>query len=188
MQWQMVSIVKRICHPRERIKGFGEKPHKERCKISVSKRSKENLLTAAELNARFTPEERRDNASKAGKASVEKKRKNREMMDIARRILAMPLGEEQQNAKAIMLNFGLEDSDMNYETAIITKMVTKAMDGDLNAAKFVRDTAGFDPLIVMKEEQLDHMAENGANVNVNLEGKTQNRVLIYLPVRDADPK
>ncbi len=110
------------------------------------------------------------------------------MMDIARRILAMPLGEEQQDAKAIMLKFGLEDSDMNYETAIITKMVTKAMDGDLYAAKFVRDTAGFDPLIVMKEEQLDHMAENGANVNVNLEGKTQNRVLIYLPARYADPE
>ena len=141
------------------MKALERKPHKEICKISVSKRSKENLLTTAELNARFTPEERRDNASKAGKASVEKKRKNREMMD-----------------------------DMNYETAIITKMVTKAMDGDLNAAKFVRDTAGFDPLIVMKEEQLDHMAENGANVNVNLEGKTQNRVLIYLPARDADPE
>ena len=162
---------------------------KGRCVI-VSRRSIENLVTPDEINARLTPEERKENASKAGKASVEKRRKNRLMMDMARRILAMPLGEEQPDARAIMEKLGIESGDMNYGTAIIAAMVSKAIDGDLNAAKFVRDTAGFDPLIVLKEEQFNHMVESGANVNINLEGKanTSNRVLIYLPERDADPE
>lgn len=36
-----------------------------------------HLMTPEELNARLTPEERRANASKAGKASVKKKRENK---------------------------------------------------------------------------------------------------------------
>ena len=37
----------------------------------------DNLLTAEELNARLTPEQRKANASKAGKASVKRKRENK---------------------------------------------------------------------------------------------------------------
>ena len=36
-----------------------------------------HLMTPEELNARLTPEERKANASKAGKASVKKKRENK---------------------------------------------------------------------------------------------------------------
>jgi hypothetical protein len=40
-----------------------------------------NLMTPEELNARLTPEERRANASKAGKASVEARRERKLIKD-----------------------------------------------------------------------------------------------------------
>lgn len=43
--------------------------------------NKDNLMTPQELNARLTPEERKANASKAGKRSVEVRRENKLIKD-----------------------------------------------------------------------------------------------------------
>lgn len=154
------------------------------------KRSKENLMPIAELNASLTPEQRKENASKAGKASAEKKRNNRMMMDIARKILEMPVSDNYKNLKAIMDRFGIPEDGMTYATAILTNMAVKAAAGDVNAAKYVRDSAGLDAFTVLKEEQFEYMKENGQSINVNLEGEisTKSRVNIYLPERDEDPE
>lgn len=152
-------------------------------KAQKRKKQNENLMDVNILNSRLTPEERREKASKAGKASVEKRRANRMMMDMARKILEMPVGEAYKANKDIMRRFGIEESEMNYGIAMLATMALKGMNGDVNAAKFVRDSAGLDMLTVLKEEQLEYMRENGQNINVNLEGElsTKSRVQIYLP-------
>ena len=73
---------------------------------------------------------------------------------------------------------------------MLATMAIKGMNGDVNAAKFVRDSAGLDTMTVLKEEQFEYMKENGQNINVNLDGEltTKSRVHIYLPERDEDPE
>ena len=142
-----------------------------------------NLVDVNVFNSRRTQEERSAIASKAGKASGEKRRANRMMMDIARRILEMPVSDSYTANKDIMRRFGIEEKDMNYAVAMLATMAVKGISGDINAAKFVRDSAGLDAMTVLKEEQFEYMKENGQNINVSLDGEltTKSRVQIYLP-------
>jgi len=153
-------------------------------------RSKANLLTAEEVNSRLTPEEMHEKMSMMGKASAEKRKKNRMMMDLARKMLEMPVSNSYTGNKEIMRRFGIPEEDMTYAVAMIASMAVKGMSGDVNAAKFVRDTAGLDSLTVLKEDQLEYMRENGQTINVNLDGEvtTKSRVQIYLPERDEEPE
>ena len=149
-----------------------------------------NLLTPQEINSRLTPEEMKAKMSMMGKKSAEKKRNNRMMMDLARKILNMPVADQYQNIKGIMERYGVPEDEMTYAAAILTNMTVKAMSGDTKAAQYVRDSAGLDSLTVLKEEQFEYMKENGTNINVNLDGEvtTKSRVQIYLPERDEDPE
>ena len=159
-------------------------------KAKNRQRSNDNLMSVEDINARRTPEERKAAASKAGKKSGEVRKKNRMMMDMARKILEMPVSENYANVKAAMTRFGISEEDMTYANAVLSVMATKAMAGDVKAAQYVRDSAGLDPMAVMREEQFEYMKENGQNINVNLNGEieTRSRVQIYLPERDADPE
>ena len=146
-------------------------------------RSKANLLTAEEVNSRLTPEEMHEKMSMMGKASAEKKKKNRMMMDLARKMLEMPVSNSYTANKEIMRRFGIQEEEMTYAVAMLASMAVKGMSGDVNAAKFVRDTAGMDTMTILKEDQLEYMKENGQTINVNLDGEvtTKSRVQIYLP-------
>lgn len=152
--------------------------------------SNRNLLKPEEVNSRLTPEQRREKASKAGKKAAENKRKSRMLMDMARKILEMPVGDSYANVKTIMERFGIEPDDMNYGNAMLSVLAVKAMSGDTNAYKYVRDTAGMDANTVLREEQFEWEKEHGQNVNVNLDGEitTRARVQIYLPERDPEPE
>ena len=70
-----------------------------------------------------------------------------------------------------MQALGFADEDMIYSNAILAAMLVKASNGDVNAAKFVRDTAGFVP-----EE----------SVSVNAEVSEKSDVQIYLPELEKD--
>jgi len=153
-------------------------------------RQRANLLTAEEVNSRLTPEEMHEKMSMMGKASAEKKKKNRMMMELARKMLEMPVSNSYTANKEIMRRFGIQEEDMTYAVAMLASMAVKGMSGDVNAAKFVRDTAGLDTMTILKEDQLEYMKENGQTINVNLDGEvtTKRRVQIYLPERDEDPE
>ena len=156
----------------------------------VRERQRANLLTAEEVNSRLTPEQMHEKMSMMGKASGAKKRENRMMMDFARKLLDMPVSENQPQLRITLAKLGISESEMSYNAAMIAIMLGKAMNGDVNAAKFVRDSAGVDSFTVLKEEQLEYMKENGQTINVNLDGEltTKSRVQIYLPERDEDPE
>ena len=81
----------------------------------------DNLMSAEELNARLTPDERKANASKAGKASVKKKRENKLIRE------------------RILERMGADDWD-EYIDGIIARSKETTQ-----GAEFLRDTIGQKP-------------------------------------------
>lgn len=80
-------------------------------------------------NEQRTPEERRENARKAGVASGEARRAKKTMRDVLE----------------ILLEAKAPESDKTNIEAMMAKAVLKALSGDLKAMEFVRDTSGQKP-------------------------------------------
>lgn len=118
-----------------------------------------------------TPEERRRIASMGGKAAAVKTKRNRDLKKLAQDFLNMDVAASQATIRKKMEALGLAEDDMFYANAILAAMIVRASNGDVNAAKFVRDTAGFNP-----EEK----------VNLNAEVSEKSDVLIYLPEIEKD--
>ena len=93
-------------------------------------------------NEARTPEERQENARKAGKASGEARRRKRDMREAANQLLNMQVSPVQMKVRAAMGALGIEKDDQNYNMAVLAVMALQAMSGNVNAAKFIRDTAG----------------------------------------------
>lgn len=92
----------------------------------------------------FTPEQRREWASKAGKASADAKRKHKRLGDLLKHVLT--LDTDDAEAAAELLSLGLEPSFANAATVAA---VRKAMHGDIEAMRYVRDTIGEKPTEAM---------------------------------------
>ena len=127
----------------------------------------QNLTTMRER----TPEERSEIGRKGGIASGESKRRKKNIRELAKVLLDKDISKSQKLMRKRMQALGFADEDMIYSNAILAAMLVKASNGDVNAAKFVRDTAGFVP-----EE----------NVSVNAEVSEKSDVQIYLPELEKD--
>lgn len=90
-----------------------------------------------------TPEERRRNARKAGKASAEARRRKRDMRETFRDLLDMPLKEGDLDEVTALA--GANRKNVTVGEAIALIMANKAIKGDVKAAEFVRDTSGQRP-------------------------------------------
>ena len=80
-------------------------------------------------NEARTPEERRENARKAGVASGDARRAKKTMREVLE----------------ILLETVDKDSDKTNIEVMMASAVRKAMNGDLKAMEFVRDTSGQKP-------------------------------------------
>lgn len=101
-------------------------------------------------NSDLTPQERRERASKAGKASVEARRQKKalkELLDIA---LAMPSGE---------------GTETNAET-IVASLIRSAIEGDVKAFIEIRDTIGEKPVNKIEVGLADSVAEQITDIDV----------------------
>lgn len=86
----------------------------------------ENLLKREDR----TPDERREIARKAGRASGKARREKRRLQDIVRVML-------DADSK--------DDPDMTVGEALVASMIENAMAGDVKAFVALRDTAGYKP-------------------------------------------
>jgi hypothetical protein len=93
-----------------------------------------------EYNDAATPEERVERSRNAGLASGRARRKYRVMRDLLKQVMLLDVSDPAM-AEA-MVQLGLEPTRAN---AIALSTVTKAGDGDIEAARFVRDTVGEKP-------------------------------------------
>ena len=87
-----------------------------------------------------TENEQREYAKKGGQKSGEVRRKNKTMKESLKMLLNLDLpdGEGKEKLKEI----GIETEDLTVQTGILINQVNKALKGDLDSAKFVRDTSG----------------------------------------------
>lgn len=122
-------------------------------KIERSKKnemSKENNLIP--LNER-TKEEQREIAKKGGIASGKARRKKK----LLRQILD-EIGESRLNtneAKDIAKALSINKRDVTYDVAIMFKAVSEAMNGNIKAMEFIRDTRG-----------QNNKNDNGVNIDI----------------------
>ena len=120
-------------------------------------------------NEARTPEERHENARKAGKASGEARRRKRDMRETANLLLSMSVSNAQSGMKSMLKSMGVEEGDYSYGAAILSAMIVKAVKGDPNAAKFVRDTAGQNPLLQLQERQFEYEKERRSGQGAEIE-------------------
>lgn len=114
--------------------------------------SKENNLIP--LNER-TKEEQREIARKGGIASGKARRKKK----LLRQILD-EIGESRLNtdeAKDIAKALSINKRDVTYDVAIMFKAVSEAMNGNIKAMEFIRDTRG-----------QNNKNDNGVNIDITI--------------------
>ena len=90
-----------------------------------------------------TESEAREKGIKGGIKSGEVRRRKRDMKAAAQLLLDMPVKSE--NIAKSMKQLGFEDDDLNNQMAILISVWKKAMEGDVKAAEFLRDTSGQKP-------------------------------------------
>lgn len=93
-----------------------------------------------------TVSERREMAKEGGRKSGEARRQKKSMQETAQMILNMKIPPTQKTMRATMKAMGIKESDMTYKTAMLMAAVAKADSGNIQAAQFVRDTAGEAPV------------------------------------------
>lgn len=108
----------------------------------------------AEYNSSLTPEERKDKASRAGKASGEARRLRRTQADILRQILVLDYTDPER--RKLLMQLGLSGS---FADAINLSVLEKAAKGDVEAARYMRDTIGEKPREDMQVSVLDKPVE-----------------------------
>ena len=116
---------------------------------------KENLLKAEDL----TSEELRERASKAGKASVEARRKKKTM----REVLEMMMFDVELSPalKQKLADEGIEEGEMNHQMVITRSLIAKAEQGDVQAYNTICAMIGEKPA-----EKLDVMGRMDSKIEV----------------------
>lgn len=99
-----------------------------------------NFDKLQEGQARLSPEQRRENARLAGIASGEARQRRKLMRETATGILKAPAAIPEIAAALEKAGF-----DNSYQSAIMLAAIQKAACGDIEAARFVRDTIGEKP-------------------------------------------
>ena len=134
-----------------------------------------NLIPASDLS----PEERAANGRKGGIASGVSKRKAKSMREAARIILSAPLTDDPDTAAALE-TMGLEP---DQQGAILLAAARKSKYGDIEAARFVRDTSGQAPT-----QSVELSGPDGGKIGIDLAGYTddQLRQLLSDDAEDAD--
>ena len=112
--------------------------------------NEQNLLKPEDL----TPKQRRENASKAGKASGEARRKKK----LLRECLEILLEKEITDKKG---------ETMSGAEALSTKLFAEAMKGNVKAFEVLRDTAGQKPVekVIVSEIDTDVIDEIERMIN-----------------------
>ena len=90
--------------------------------------------------AGLTDEERRELASRAGKASQAKQRRHRAMREVLQQLMSMDTTNEAM--RDLLQQLGLEPTNDN---AVSLAQIVNACRGETEAARFVRDTLGEKP-------------------------------------------
>lgn len=82
-------------------------------------------------NSDLTPQERKEKASRAGKASVEARRKKKTMKEVLEYMLHN--SELKPALKQMLADEGIDENEMNHQMVITRSLIAKAEQGDVQA-------------------------------------------------------
>ena len=97
-----------------------------------------------------TPEERRENARKAGKASVEARRRKKNMRQLMRELLDLEPANEGWNDLAAM---GVAPQDITNEMLLLVRLFQTACCGNVQAVREIRSILGTEAGSLEKKER-----------------------------------
>jgi len=95
-------------------------------------------------NEDLTPEQRRKNASKAGKASAKKRQQNKTFKEIINKFLDGQVSDER--LKQQMIDFGFADKEVSNKSCAVFALWKEAIKGNTKAFELLRDTIGEKPI------------------------------------------
>ena len=101
--------------------------------------NEQNLIKNEDL----TPEKRRRNASKAGKASAKKRQQNKTFKEIISNFLDGQVSDER--LKQQMIDFGFADKEVSNKSCAVFALWKEAIKGNTKAFELLRDTIGEKP-------------------------------------------
>ena len=95
----------------------------------------------------MTKEQLSEAGKKGGKASVEARRRRKELKETLEILLNMSLDKRRKNVdiEKIQAFADLKGKNVTVDEAMMIKLVQKALSGDLNSISMVRDTMGEKP-------------------------------------------
>jgi hypothetical protein len=96
-------------------------------------------------NRSTTPEQRREWASKAGKASAAKRYQHKRQQEILKDLLRIECDDEE--ACAALKELGLDET---FANAANLSVMRRALKGDVEALRYIRDTIGEKPTEAMQ--------------------------------------
>jgi hypothetical protein len=102
--------------------------------------NEQNLIKNEDL----TPEQRRKNASKAGKASAKKRQQNKTFKEIINKFLDGQVSDER--LKQQMIEFGFADKEVSNKSCAVFALWKEAIKGNTKAFELMRDTIGEKPI------------------------------------------
>lgn len=112
-----------------------------------------------------TQEERKAIATKGANATNKIRKEKKTMAQTINRLMELPIIEGK--TKESLKELGLEDNELNNQTAMIVSMYQQALKGNVNAFNSLRDTSGNNYQDI-KEEQNNEI----------------NKQIIYIPAKD----
>ena len=110
--------------------------------------NEQNLMPIEQVNARKTREERKESASKAGKASGEAKRKRKAMKAQAELLLSLPFNLKDKKGnelKEVLEKLGIDEGNIDNQMAMIVALWKTALGNGRNqvtAVQELRDIIG----------------------------------------------
>lgn len=97
--------------------------------------------------------EAREKGRKGGIASGAARRRKRDMRQAAKLLLDADVSPSQKSMRMLMKSLGIDEQDMTYSMAILSAVLLQAGNGNVKAAAFLRDTAGYNPTQQLQEKQ-----------------------------------
>lgn len=95
-------------------------------------------------NENLTPKQRRENASKAGKASAKKRQQNKTFKEIISKFLDGQVTDDR--LKEQMVEFGFADNEVSNKSCAVFALWKEAIKGNTKAFELLRDTIGEKPV------------------------------------------
>lgn len=127
--------------------------------------------------------EAREKGRKGGIASGAARRRKRDMRQAAKLLLDADVSPSQKSMRMLMKSLGIDEQDMTYSMAILSAVLLQAGNGNVKAAAFLRDTAGYNPTQQLQEKQFAYQKKRDRERVDDDSGESGDGgdVIIYVP-------